>query len=72
MGAGRDCMMAAEEGQLEWGRVLGTGHRTPDTGHWSEGGVIDCALFVAVIALPQMMHTHTQSEGRSKSFNLMF
>lgn len=45
---------AAGRGRCEWGRVLGTGSWTLDTGQ--NDAVIDCALFVAVIALPQMIH----------------
>lgn len=41
------------------------------TGHWSGEGVIDLALFVAVIALPQMTHTHTENEGSWISFDFL-
>lgn len=40
-----------------------------DTGQ--DGTVIDLALFVAVIALPQMTHTHTENEGSTISYDFL-
>lgn len=49
---------------------MGAGNCLLDTGQ--DGAVIDLALFVAVIALPQMTHTHTENEGSSISYLNLF